>query len=146
LEPEVVRGNAGEISALLAHLAPRGEGEAATYLAREVGTVVIQTGETDLITDGYNNLQVANGHPLMTRVTAMGCAASALVAAFLAVQRDAFSAAVEALLTLGVAGELAGKKADGPGSFQINILDQLYSLDDQRLQRHARVNPLSTKA
>ena len=36
---------------------------------------------------------VANGHPLMAKVTAMGCAASALVAACLAVEPDAWRAA-----------------------------------------------------
>ena len=40
---------------------------------------------------------IANGHPLMAKVTAMGCAGSALVAACLAVEPDAFRAAVAAL-------------------------------------------------
>ena len=40
------------------------------------------TGERDLVTDGARLATIANGHPLMARVTAMGCAASALVGAF----------------------------------------------------------------
>ena len=49
------------------------------------------TGETDLVTDGERVCRIANGHPLMARVTAMGCAGSALVAAVLAVEPDAFA-------------------------------------------------------
>ena len=46
--------------------------------------MVALTGEIDLVTDGAHPVRIANGHPLMARVTAMGCAESALVAAALA--------------------------------------------------------------
>ena len=46
--------------------------------------VVALTGTVDRITDGAQRVAIENGHPLMARVTAMGCAASALTAAFLA--------------------------------------------------------------
>src|SRR5437879_5676907 len=36
-------------------------------------TVVGLTGEVDLVTDGARMVAISNGHPLMTRVTAMGC-------------------------------------------------------------------------
>ena len=49
-------------------------------------TVVALSGETDLITDGERVATVANGHPLMAKVTAMGCAGSALLSACLAVE------------------------------------------------------------
>ncbi len=69
---------------------------------------------------------IANGHPLMARVTAMGCAGSALVAAFLAVEPDAWTATAAALLALGVAGEVAAARARGPGSFAVEIIDALH--------------------
>ena len=49
--------------------------------AREHGLSSALSGETDLVTDGERFAAVANGHALMAKVTAMGCAGSALVAA-----------------------------------------------------------------
>ena len=72
------------------------------------------SGATDLVADGARLARVANGHPLMARVTAMGCAASALVAACLAVEPDAWRATAAALVIIGVAGELAADKAARP--------------------------------
>ena len=69
----------------------------------------------------------------MAKVTAMGCAASALVAACLAVEQDAWRAAAGALVMIGVAGEVAAAKADGPGSFAVAILDTLHNLDGPTL-------------
>jgi hydroxyethylthiazole kinase len=76
---------------------------------------------------------------MMPRVTAMGCAGSALVGACLAVERDPWVAVAAGLLILGVAGEIAGAKAAGPGSLAVGILDALYKLDRASLIERARV-------
>jgi hydroxyethylthiazole kinase len=80
----------------------------------------------------------------MARVTAMGCAASSLVAACLAVEPDALVATASALLIVGVAGEMAAAKMQeqgnfGPGSFAVAILDALYTIDAQILAGKARL-------
>ena len=134
--PAAVRLNRAEFSALAGH-APSSDTLAAFALANK--TVVGLSGETDLVTDGDRHATLANGHALMSRVTAMGCAASALTAACLAVEPDAFRAAAGALVIIGVAGELAGEKAAGPGSFAVAILDALYNLDSETLKARARV-------
>jgi hydroxyethylthiazole kinase len=74
----------------------------------------------------------------MDRVTAMGCAGSALVAAFLAVEPDPITAAASALLVMKVAGATAAAEAHGPGSFVPAFLDAVYALDADTLERHAR--------
>ena len=71
----------------------------------------------------------------MSRVTAMGCAGSALVCAALAVEADAYAATVAALAGFGVAGEIAAQSAQGPGSFAIAIIDALHNLDRADLRR-----------
>jgi hydroxyethylthiazole kinase len=76
----------------------------------------------------------------MTRVTGMGCTASALTGAFAAVASSPFLAATQAMAVLGVAGELAAEKAAGPGSFQAALLDALSALDPETLERRARVD------
>lgn len=134
--PNVVRLNAREFAAL-AGAEPTDETLAA--YAREHATVVALSGETDLVGDGARLAHIANGDCLMAKVTAMGCAGAALVAACLAVEPDPWRAATAAALLIGVAGELAAAKAEGPGSFAVAILDALYRLDEPTLLRHARV-------
>ena len=76
----------------------------------------------------------------MQAVTAMGCAASALVAACLCVEKDAFVATASALLAFGVAGEIAAQSANGPGSFAVAFIDALHTLDRAALIERARVS------
>jgi hydroxyethylthiazole kinase len=138
--PTVVRGNASEILALAgAAQATRGVDsahaskdavESARGLARQLGCVVAVTGAVDYVTDGDRTLSVANGDPMMTRVTALGCSATALVGAFLAVSDDALFATTAALAALGVAGEIAARESPGPGTFRWRLLDALYQLDE----------------
>jgi hydroxyethylthiazole kinase len=128
--PAVVRGNSAEIAAL--------GGEDPVRLAAAMPTVVARTGAEDLVTDGARHVAVANGSELMDRVTAVGCAASALAGAFLAVEPDPWAATVAALLVVGVAGEIAAERARGPGSFAVELLDVLYGLDEPALLERAR--------
>lgn len=135
--PAAVRGNASEILAL-AGAAGRTRGvdstqstdeavDAARDLARELNTIVAVTGEVDYVTDGDRTIEVVHGHPMMTRVTALGCALSATTAAFLAVERSPESAAA-ALALFGLCGEDAAREAPGPGTFRVRLLDALWSL------------------
>ena len=135
--PSVVRLNHGEFSTLAGHAPSR---EAAMAYARANRIVIGLSGETDLVTDGERVAAVANGHPLMAKVTAMGCAGSALVVACLAAEPDAFCAAAAALVMIGVAGELAAGKAAGPGTFATAIIDALYNLDGSALIARAKVS------
>jgi hydroxyethylthiazole kinase len=142
--PSVIRGNASEILAL-AGTGPGARGvdsvegsdaaaEVARSLAAEIGCVVAVTGATDYVTDGDRMLRVENGHLLMTRVTALGCTASALVGAFLAVNPDVVEAAAQALAVLGLSGEIAAAGSSGPGSLRSRLLDALYAMDEAAIQ------------
>ena len=134
--PKIVRLNHAEFAALAG-----GEPTRATVVAyaHHHKVVIGLSGETDLVTDGERVATIGNGHPLMAKVTAMGCAASALVAACLAVEPDAWLATAAALVMIGVAGELAAAKADGPGSFAVAIVDALHNLDGPTLIANARI-------
>jgi len=134
--PRAVRLNHAEFAAL-ADAAP--QAEALRRYARDARIVIGLTGEADVVTDGARLATIRNGHALMARVTAMGCVASALVAACLAVERDGWLATTAALLALGVAGEDAAIRARGPGSFATDILDALYRLDRDTLVARAKV-------
>jgi hydroxyethylthiazole kinase len=135
-KPRAIRLNAAEFAAL-AGAEP--DDAALTRYALDTLAVVARTGTVDRITDGAQFISIENGHPLMARVTAMGCAASALTAAFVAVESDPFAATAAALLCFGVAGGIAGERAEGPGSFPAALLDALYALDAHTLDEKARV-------
>lgn len=131
--PRILRVNAEEFAAL------SGRDEAPGAFAARNLTAVALTGAVDTVSDGIRTVRVSNGHELMTRVTAMGCAATAVAAAFLAVEPAPVRAAACALAAVGVAGELAARTARGPGSFAAGMLDALYSLDRQSLADLGRI-------
>ena len=145
----IVRGNASEILAM-AGVESRTRGvdcadplesavAAATSLAKKSGSVVAVTGPVDFVTDGSRSARIANGHALMGRVTGTGCAASAILGAFSAVDPDPYTAAVGGLVAFGVAGELAARTDPGPGSFQVLLLDALFALSAADLKERARI-------
>ena len=84
-------------------------------------------------------VRLANGHVLMTRVTALGCALSAVVAAFCAVGEDAFEASVSALAVYGVAGEMAAEQASRPGSYRVAFMDMLDAVSPADLNARLKV-------
>jgi len=146
--PTLIRGNASEIRALMnsgsatkgvdsLHRPDEAVNEAQA-LARSLGCVVSVSGPVDLIVGDGRIARVENGHPMMTRVTGMGCTASAVSGAFLAVNPSPFEAALEAMVVMGIAGEVAAEQARGPGSFQMYFLDALYGLDDAEIARRRK--------
>ncbi|MBL8701011.1 MAG: hydroxyethylthiazole kinase [Alphaproteobacteria bacterium] len=148
--PAVIRGNATEVRVLAdeapgamrgvdATDSPAAALAGATALAARLGAAIAVTGPTDHVTDGARHVALGSGDPLMARVTGMGCTASALVGAALAVEPDRFVAAAAALSWIGVAGALAAHRSDGPGTFQPLLLDALHRLDREALRAHARI-------
>jgi hydroxyethylthiazole kinase len=142
--PAVIRGNGSEIMSVAgADVRTRGVdssagaqdavGAAQALVARTRGVVCV-SGPTDHILDGQRRrASLSNGHEWMTRITGVGCSATALVGAFCAVQPDPWRATVAAMALLGVAGEVASEKVmalgGGVGSLQTALLDELQRLD-----------------
>ncbi len=141
--PTVVRGNASEILALHdSTAAARGVDsqhtaemalDAARTLAQKHSCIVSVSGETDMITNGLITVTISNGTPMMQRVTGMGCIASVVTAAFCAVNSDYLGAAASAMAVMGITGELALKKAAGPGTLQLHFIDTLYNLQADQI-------------
>lgn len=139
--PTVIRANASEILALAgaataptrgvdSSLAAEDALDAAREMARVLGSVVAVTGAVDHVTDGERVLRVEGGHPMMTRVTALGCAASAVIGAFLAVDDSPLEATASALALFGLAGGRAARASRGPGSLRLTLVDELFQLDE----------------
>jgi hydroxyethylthiazole kinase len=150
LRPTVIRGNASEILALAGAAAGPTKGvdsthgtdeavDAAAQLARASSAVVAVTGALDRITDGVRWREVGNGDPRMTRVTALGCAASAVIGALLTVEPDPLEAAAQGLAIFGLAGERAAARAAGPGSLRWRLLDELALLDQATVRAGVKI-------
>jgi len=134
--PRAIRLNDAEFRAL-AGVEPSAEA-LARYAATQ-GSVIGLTGGRDVVTDGARTIAILNGDALMAKVTAMGCAASAIVAACLAVEPDAWRATAAGLMLIGIAGEVAAGAAHGPGTFAPAILDTLHGLDAGTIVQRARL-------
>ncbi|MGA3308440.1 MAG: hydroxyethylthiazole kinase [Xanthobacteraceae bacterium] len=148
--PSIIRGNASEIMAVAggAGVAPKGVDSAnttqealafAVSLAEHEHCIVIATGAIDIITDGRRVVKLGNGSPMMAKVTALGCALSAVTGAFAAITTDKFDAAVAAVAVYGIAGEIAAEPAKGPGSYRVAFLDELEAIGAKDIERHLKI-------
>ena len=146
--PAIIRGNASEIMALTGQDA-RTKGvdssdpsvaalDAARCLNKETGSTVCISGEVDYIVDGGDVITIENGHPMMARVTGLGCTATALCGAFAAVNPSFPAAAAGAMAVMGIAGEMAAEHSEGPGSLQVAFLDILFRLSEADLKGRLR--------
>ncbi len=103
-------------------------------------TTIALTGKLDLIRNSDGRMYVANGSSTMDRVTAMGCALTALAVGFIAVEDDHLLAATSALTLFALAGDHAERKSGGPGTFVPHFLDALSNLDESDIVQGARLS------
>ncbi|MFX3623568.1 MAG: hydroxyethylthiazole kinase [Ectobacillus sp.] len=141
----LIRGNAAEIANVIGQAwaikgVDAGEGagnvvELAQTAARTLNVAVAITGKEDVVTDGSTTYAVSNGHPLLTKVTGTGCLLTSVIGAFAAVEQDILKAAASALVSYGVAAEIAAvrKGEEGPGSFQMEFLNQLAKVGGEEI-------------
>ena len=147
---DIVRGNHAEVSILaglkgsIKGVESVGSGknavEVARSLARKHNQVVIITGKQDIVTDGKTVIEINNGSPMLGTITATGCMVTSLIATFAAVCDDYIMASTGALVCFGLAGERAAVKAQGPGSFKVNLFDEVYNLNEEIICKGLKVN------
>lgn len=155
--PTIVRGNASEIIALAtmwglisSDEASRPAGvesvdevdaaiEPAKKLAAFLATsapngqaAVAVSGKVDLVTDGEHVYRLPGGSPLMEKITGAGCSLGGVTATYLAVA-EPLVAALSASLLYNRAAEIADAKSEGPGSFQVHLLDALWNVTPEQV-------------
>jgi hydroxyethylthiazole kinase len=148
----VIRGNISEIRFIggigagakgvdaAAEDANADSAEIAASSARRLKCVVAVTGAVDAVSDGTRTAVIENGHPAMSGVTGTGCMCSSLVGSFCGTHGDSFEETVAAILSMGIAGEIAHEKAGSAlGSFRAAIIDAVSLLDAQTLARRAKL-------
>ncbi|MBK5201403.1 MAG: hydroxyethylthiazole kinase [Spirochaetaceae bacterium] len=142
-KPTVIRGNSSEIIALAGLWGLDGGTKvsnvrgvdstdsvniaktAAVALSKWTGGAVAVSGKTDLITDGSIIAFSQGGSHFMEKITGAGCSLGGVVAVYATVASP-FIAALTATSVYNLAGKRAENNAGGPGSFQIQFLDELY--------------------
>lgn len=155
----VIRGNVSEIKTLAngsgttkgvdADVADvvTGEniGQAVSFaksFAAKSGAVVAITGAIDIVADADRAYCIYNGHPMMSDITGTGCQLSSLVAAYVAANPGReLDAACAAVCAMGVCGEIAHERLqslDGNASYRNYIIDAMYHLDGETLERRAK--------
>jgi len=147
---DIVRGNHAEVSILagikgnIKGVESVGSGENVVEVGRSLACkhnqVVVITGKQDIVTDGKMVIEINNGSPMLGTITATGCMVTSLIATFAAVCSDYVMASTGALVYFGLAGERAAVKAQGPGSFKVNLFDEIYNLNEKIICKGLKAN------
>ena len=134
-----IKGNYGEITALAgAEAEVRGVESVGEYdeieqtaqaVAESANTVVVASGDTDIVATADNAYRVAAGHEMMGEVVGTGCILGGTVASFCGGIDDSLTAALHATLAFGLVGERAADdEYTGPASYHTNLLDGIWNL------------------
>ena len=114
----------------------------AKAFARKTGAVIAITGAIDIVADGETAYCIENGHPMMSSVTGTGCQLSAMTAAYVTANPEhPLEAAAAAVCAMGICGEIAQERLsplDGNSSYRSYIIDAVYHLDGDTLERRAK--------
>jgi hydroxyethylthiazole kinase len=151
--PVIIRGNPSEIRSLVlteqvtkgvesVHT-PEETLDSAQFLSGHNRCVVSISGEADLIVEDKTVIRISNGHPMMTRITGMGCIATAVTGAFAAVNHSFIHAAANAMALVGIAGEMTAERCSGPGSFQSCFLDALYNITESDIENRLKMEVMT---
>jgi hydroxyethylthiazole kinase len=120
--------------------------ETAKLLANKHSCVVAITGAVDVVSDGIKTVTISNGIPMLRNLTGTGCMCSSLMGCFAGANPELpFESAVAALLSMGIAGEIAFEKAEilGNGSFHVALHDavsNMCKMDGEILAKRAKIN------
>lgn len=110
--------------------------------ARETGAIIVVTGAIDIICDGEKAYAVKNGRSEMSSITGTGCQLSSMLGAFISANTDnVLGAALSAVCTIGLAGEIAYErmtKPDGNSSYRNYIIDAVYNMSAEKLDKGAK--------
>lgn len=163
--PACIRGNLSEIKALATDSRTAAGVDAAKgdmlnggsmeetielirRFAEERGTIVIASGETDLVSDGNRVFAVRNGSRMMAKITGSGCMSSALLGAFLSVE-NSLEAAAASCGVMGICGELARHRTrevrGGTGTYRTQLMDAVSMLKKAQVKELLRMEELSAK-
>lgn len=149
----VIRGNLSELS-FIAGLKASTRGvdssaddvdhdpeAAASSVAKMYHCIAVITGAVDLVSDGTRVARISNGTADMSLVTGTGCMLTGVIGAYVGANEDAFLATVNAVASMGIAGEISLEKnrTAGTGSLHIGIIDAMSQINDEIIEKRGRI-------
>ncbi|MBQ3735573.1 MAG: hydroxyethylthiazole kinase, partial [Candidatus Methanomethylophilaceae archaeon] len=144
----VIKGNGGEIGFLsgtggevkgVDSVSASNEIAAVESLAKRYNCVVAMSGKVDYVSDGEKTVKLSNGHDLMGCVSGTGCMLAAVVGCYVGANGASVESVSSAITAFSLAGEIAGPKSEGPGTFKQKMLDALYNLTAEQFDSMKRV-------
>lgn len=150
-KPNIIRGNASEISALAgtANQSKGVDSTLASQIAAQHAYPLLQfteciaiSGASDFIVSSQFDalIEIHGGHINQTKITANGCALGALCAAYNGVVNSSTIAAIAAHIHFAIAAQLAYTKAPHIGHFHIEFLNQVQSINAEQIEQHAHIS------
>ncbi|MEG0570830.1 MAG: hydroxyethylthiazole kinase [Oscillospiraceae bacterium] len=114
----------------------------AKSFAKQTGSVIAITGAIDIVANEKSAYIIRNGDSMMSKVTGTGCMLSAMVAAYVCANKeDIIGATAAAVCAMGICGERAKQRLnpnEGNASLRNNIIDEIYNLDEEKLESGAK--------
>ena len=110
--------------------------------AKKISTVIVITSAIDIVTDGEKAYCVYNGDKMMSKITGSGCQLSAMLAAYISANKhDILNASLACVCAMGLCGEKAKIRmgeSNGNSSYRNYLIDAVYNLTPEDLQKGAR--------
>lgn len=120
-------------------------GELVKALAEKLNTVIIASGEIDLLSDGTTTIAIFNGDEMMPLITGSGCMLSSIVGTCIGGSSPLMGSLI-ACLAMAIAGEHGRVNVDeldlGTGSFRAFLIDYLSKTNAQDLVNNAKIRIL----
>ena len=149
IDISIIKGNVSEI-ARVAGINVRTKGVDAAEIKGDICALtarlsakykcaVAVTGKEDVISGAGETYVVKNGHVLMADVVGTGCMVASVIGTFAAVEPDPVWAAAAGLSCFGIAGECAAINSAGPAEFKMKLIDALYNLDKNTVERRQKI-------
>ena len=110
-------------------------------VAQKLNCTVAITGVEDVVSDSERSVILSNGSKMLASVTGTGCMTSALCGAYAGSGNDYFIAAVGAVLSMSISGEISEEKNKniGLGSFHVGIMDAISNLTAEIIKDRGKI-------
>ncbi len=110
--------------------------------AANTGAIIAVTGAIDLVANGDTCYVIRTGRPEMGKITGTGCQLSGMMTAYVvANEENTLEAAAAAVMTMGVAGEIAYENmtaTEGNSTYRNRIIDAIYNMTPETLEARAK--------
>ncbi|MCK8827467.1 hydroxyethylthiazole kinase [Natroniella acetigena] len=114
----------------------------AKKLAHSEDTVVVVSGEEDIVTSGNKTYKVQNGDQLMGQIVGTGCMLASTLGVFCGVSDDYLQAALTAITAYGIAGEKSAQQISQSASYKVAFFDAIGEIRNQDLIGKAKIKEI----